>query len=149
MSPTFDAMLRSWPSAPWLAASLLTSATIYFLGWRQLHARDPERWHAGRLASFACGLASFYLALASPIEEFASLLLSVHMLQHLLLMMVAPPLIWLGWPMMPMLRGLPAPVRTYWIAPIVRARLRRPHASARRLANLRDRNVGLAFARGL
>jgi len=122
MSPTFDAMLRSWPSAPWLAASLLASAAIYFLGWRRLHARDPQRWHAGRLAAFACGLASFYLALASPIEEFASLLLSVHMLQHLLLMMVAPPLIWLGWPMMPMLRGLPAPVRTYWIAPIVRSR---------------------------
>lgn len=122
MSPTFDAMLRSWPSAPWLAAALFASAVFYFLGWRRLHARDPQRWHAGRLAAFACGLASFYLALASPFEEFASLLLSVHMLQHLLLMMVAPPLVWLGWPMMPMLRGLPAPVRTYWIAPIFRSR---------------------------
>lgn len=122
MSPTFDAMLRSWPSAPWLAASLLASVTIYFLGWRRLHARDPERWHAGRLAAFIGGLGAFYLALASPIEEFASLLLSVHMLQHLLLMMVAPPLVWLGWPMLPMLRGLPAPVRTFWIAPIVRTR---------------------------
>ena len=53
--------------------------------------------HAGRPAAFVGGLAAFYLALASPIEPFASLLLQVHMLQHLLLMMVAPPLLWLGW----------------------------------------------------
>ncbi|MGD9632380.1 MAG: cytochrome c oxidase assembly protein [Pirellulales bacterium] len=130
MSPTFDAMLRSWPSAPWLAASLLASAVIYSIGWRRLHARDPDRWPVGRLAAFVGGLAAFYLALASLIEAFASLLLSVHMLQHLLLMMVAPPLVWLGWPLMPMLGGLPAPVRTYWVAPILRSqRVRRAFAA--------------------
>ena len=42
---------------------------------------------------------TIYLALASPIEAFAPLLLQVHMLQHLLLMMVGPPLIWLGDPL--------------------------------------------------
>src|SRR5262249_11961431 len=49
------------------------------------------------------------------------LLLQVHMLQHLLLMMAAPPLLWLGAPLFPLLRGLPRPVRTYWVAPLVRA----------------------------
>jgi cytochrome c oxidase assembly factor CtaG len=34
-------------------------------------------------------------------------LLQVHMLQHVLLMMVAPPLLWLGWPLAPILLGLP------------------------------------------
>jgi cytochrome c oxidase assembly factor CtaG/ferredoxin len=63
-----------------------------------------------------------FLALASPVETFASLLLSFHMVQHLLLIVVAPPLIWLGWPLIPILRGLPEPVRTYWIAPVLRAR---------------------------
>jgi cytochrome c oxidase assembly factor CtaG len=125
MSPTFDAFLRSWPVAPWLAASLLIPACIYTLGWRKLHHRDSDRWHAGRLASFLAGLAAVYLALASPIEPFASLLLSVHMLQHLLLMMIAPPLLWFAWPLFPMVRGLPEPVRTYWIAPLLRARLLR------------------------
>ena len=52
MSPTLDAFLRSWPSDPWLVASLLLSARVYFRGWRILHRRDPQRWHAGRLASF-------------------------------------------------------------------------------------------------
>ena len=44
------------------------------------------------------------------------------MLQHLLLMMIAPPLLWLGWPLFPLVRGLPEPVRTYWIAPLLRSR---------------------------
>ncbi len=38
------------------------------------------------------------------------------MIQHLLLMMVAPPLLWLGAPLFPMIRGLPRPIRTYWVA---------------------------------
>ncbi len=122
MISTFDAFLRSWPVAPWLAATLLVSACLYARGWRQLYYRDPERWHAGRLIAFLAGLAAVYLALASPIEPFALLLLSVHMLQHLLLMMIAPPLIWLGWPLFPLIRGLPEPVRTYWVVPLLRYR---------------------------
>jgi cytochrome c oxidase assembly factor CtaG len=79
------------------------------------------RWHGGRLAAFLGGLAAVYLALASPVELFADLLLSVHMVQHLLLMMVAPPLLWLGAPLLPLLRGLPRPVRVYWAAPLLAA----------------------------
>ncbi|MFM8764238.1 MAG: cytochrome c oxidase assembly protein, partial [Spartobacteria bacterium] len=45
--------------------------------------------------------------LASPLDAFASWLLSVHMVQHLLLTMVAPPLILQGAPFLPMLSGLP------------------------------------------
>ena len=48
-----------------------------------------------------------HLAIASPIDAFASLLLRVHMRQHLFLMMVAPPLLLLGAPAIPLLRGLP------------------------------------------
>ena len=79
------------------------------------------RWHSGQLAAFLGGLAALFLALASPIEPFAGLLLQVHMLQHLLLMMVAPPLLWLGEPLFPLLRGLPKPIRTYWVAPLFRS----------------------------
>ena len=82
-----------------------------------LRRRDPCRWHGGRLAAFLGGLAAIYLALASPIEPFADLLLQVHMVQHLLLMMAAPPLLWLGAPLFPLLRGLPRPVRIFWVAP--------------------------------
>lgn len=118
----FDAILRSWPVAPWLTFSLLITAAIYAIGWRTLNRRDPNRWGIGRFAAFMGGLTAIYLALASPIEVFSSFLLTSHMLQHLLLIMVAPPLIWLGWPMFPIVRGLPEPVRRYWVAPLLRSR---------------------------
>ena len=121
MSPTLDGFLRSWPLDPWLFAALLLTAGIYLRGWLILHRRAPGRWHGGPLTAFLGGLAVIYLALASPIEPFASLLLQVHMLQHLLLMMAAPPLLWLGAPLFPMLRGLPRDVRVYWAAPLLAA----------------------------
>ena len=117
MSPTLDAFLRSWPFDPWLVVTLVVPAALYLRGWLLLHRRDPERWHAGKLAAFLGGLAVLFLALASPIEPFTDLLLQVHMVQHLLLMMMAPPLLWLGAPLFPLLRGLPRPVRRVWVAP--------------------------------
>ena len=44
------------------------------------------------------GLFAVYIALQSPLEAFGPLLLQIHMLQHLLLMFIAPPLIWLAKP---------------------------------------------------
>jgi len=122
MNPTLDAFLRSWPSNPLFAVSLALTGAIYARGWSILRRRDPDRWHGGRLAAFLGGLAALYLALASPIESFASLLLSMHMLQHLLLMMAAPPLVWLGAPAFPLLCGLPASLRESWIGPLARSR---------------------------
>ena len=118
MSPTLEAALRSWPFDPWLLGALLAAAGVYLRGWLVLHRRDPQRWQGTCLAAFCGGLAAVYLALASPIEPVAHLLLSVHMLQHLLLMMVAAPLLWLAAPLLPMLRGLPRPVLTYWATPL-------------------------------
>src|SRR5262249_41634809 len=45
-----------------------------------------------------------------------------HMVQHLLLMMAVPPLIWLGAPLLPILRGLPAAIRNVWVVPLLRLR---------------------------
>jgi cytochrome c oxidase assembly factor CtaG len=121
VNPILDACLRSWPWDPWLLAGLAAAAVVYVRGWRALDRRDPERWSIGQLACFLGGLGSLFLALASPIEPFSFFLLQVHMLQHLLLMMVAPPLLWLGAPMFPLLRGLPRSIRTTWIAPMLRS----------------------------
>ena len=125
MTPVFDAFLRSWPYDPWLWAALLLSALIYARGWRGLHRHDPRRWDVARLVSFQLGLATVFLALASPIESFAGLLLQIHMLQHVLLLILAPPLIWVGAPLLPMLRGLPKSMRTFWLAPVLRSPLAR------------------------
>ncbi|HQU43057.1 MAG TPA: cytochrome c oxidase assembly protein [Pirellulales bacterium] len=122
MSPTLDAVLRSWPCDPSLLATCIVAAFVYQHGWRVLRRRDAPRWHGGQVAAFVGGVTAIYLALASPIEPLASLLLQVHMVQHLLLMMVAPPLVWLGAPLFPLVRGLPRLVRVVWIAPLLSSR---------------------------
>lgn len=103
-------------------AGLLTTAIIYLHGWRDLRKRDSVRWTFAQPTALFCGLATLYAALASPIEPFSSLLLQVHMLQHLLLMMVVAPLVWLGAPQLPLLRGLPRTIRRDWLAPLLRLR---------------------------
>src|SRR6266478_6501087 len=123
MSPTLEAFLRSWPFDPWLLFELSLTAFMYLRGWQLLHRKAPDRWRRHHPSCFLAGLATIYLALASPIEPWASMLLQVHMLQHLLLMMVAPPLLWLGAPLFPCLRGLPTAIRIYWISPLFRSNL--------------------------
>jgi cytochrome c oxidase assembly factor CtaG len=86
---------------------LLSIAAVYVRGWtrgRQL-LRD-ERDHP-RLAAFLVGLVVVFLATESPLDAFDNLYLAAHMTQHLLLMVVAPPLLLLGRPTLPLLRGLP------------------------------------------
>ncbi len=122
MTGAADAFLRSWPVDPWLDLALLLPAAIYLRGWLALRRRDPRVWHGGKLAAFLVGLTALFLALGSPIEPFGSFLLQVHMIQHMLLMMVAPPLLWLGAPLFPMIRGVPRPIRTYWLRPVLRSR---------------------------
>jgi cytochrome c oxidase assembly factor CtaG/polyferredoxin len=122
VSPTLDAFLRSWPFDPWLFSLLLISASIYLRGWLALRRHNQRRWRASLAVAFMSGLAVIYVALASPIDPFAALLLQVHMLQHLLLMMIAPPLLWLGAPWLPWLRGLPQPVRVFWVVPVLSSR---------------------------
>lgn len=64
-----------------------------------------------RLSYFLFGLTTLWLAVSSPLDGFADVLLSAHMVQHLLLLSVVPPLLLLGWPVVPLLRGLPASLR--------------------------------------
>jgi cytochrome c oxidase assembly factor CtaG len=119
MSPTLDAVLRSWPCDPWLVVALIVSGGLYTRGWLLLARRGSARFHEVQLVAFLAGLASVFLALGSPIEPFASLLIQVHMVQHVLLVMIAPPLLLLGAPLVPMLRGLPAGLRRLWLPPLV------------------------------
>jgi cytochrome c oxidase assembly factor CtaG/polyferredoxin len=121
MSPAPEAVLSSWPYEPWLVVVLVLTGVIYGRGWLVLRRRDSRRWQWGQLAAFVSGLGIVFLALSSPIEPFADLLLQVHMVQHVLLMMAAPPLLWLGAPLFPVVRGLPGPVRVNWAIPLLQS----------------------------
>ncbi|HET9104231.1 MAG TPA: cytochrome c oxidase assembly protein [Solirubrobacteraceae bacterium] len=106
------------------------AAVLYWRGGKRM----PRREQAGRQAAcFAAGLATIVMALDTPLDGYADQLFWVHMLQHVLLLTVAPPLILLGRPWPRMWRALPAGTRrrtgrtlarSPWTAPI--RRLARP-----------------------
>jgi len=113
----------TWPTL----AALLAAAVVYARGWWALSSRMPERFRKGQLAAFLGGLAVIAVALASPLDTLAGGRLSAHMVQHQLLLMLAPPLLWLGAPIAPLLRGLPRPIRRL-VAAALASRALRPVA---------------------
>jgi len=115
-----EAALSSWAFEPGVAALLLASALIYLRGWSRLRLQAPARFPTWRMWCFLGGLATVYIALASPLDAFASMLLIVHMIQHLLLTMVAPPLLLLGCPQLPLLCGLPKSVTRDALGPFLK-----------------------------
>ncbi|HRJ70580.1 MAG TPA: cytochrome c oxidase assembly protein [Terrimicrobiaceae bacterium] len=114
-----SAAFASWAFEPIPALGLLVTAFVYTLGWRRLNRQVPARFPQWRLGSFLAGLAVIYISLASPLDAFASFLLTAHMVQHLLLTMVAPPLLLFGAPQLPLLRGLPRSVASNVLGPFL------------------------------
>jgi putative membrane protein len=79
----------------------------YLRGWRRLQSTSVPPTGAWRAASFLLGMFLVWGALGSPLVAYDHHLLTVHMIQHLLLMTVAPALILLGEPLMAFWYGLP------------------------------------------
>jgi cytochrome c oxidase assembly factor CtaG/ferredoxin len=102
-----DAIAASWSIPLWATLSLLLTAIIYWRGWRAARLTRPAELPPWRAGCFFAGLAAIWLAIASPLDVLGNWLLLAHMVQHLVLMSVAPPLILLGAPTVPLLRGLP------------------------------------------
>ncbi len=100
--------LASWRLDWGILLPLLVTAVLYGRGWRILHREQPQRYPDSRWWCFYGGLTALVLAILSPLDAFAGFLLQVHMVQHLLLLMVAPPLLWLGQPILPLVRAVPA-----------------------------------------
>lgn len=90
----------SWPA---LAAVTALVAVLYARGLRR---RSP--W---RMASFAGGTALLVLVLSPPFDRAADTSLTVHMLQHVVLVSFVPPLVVLAAPWLPLWRGLPLGLR--------------------------------------
>jgi cytochrome c oxidase assembly factor CtaG len=114
-----EAILTSWRFDPRLICLLAAAAWLYVRGWLQLHRQSPRRYSPERLAAYLSGLTALFVALASPLDAFGNLLLEAHMVQHMLLLVVAPPLILLGQPVVPILRGLPARVLKDGLGPFL------------------------------
>jgi cytochrome c oxidase assembly factor CtaG len=112
LDPTLSAVLRSWSWQPLILLGLASAAAGYAGAFYYFHhhgwlARLARRGLIKRSQpwAFAAGLIALFIALQSPIDVLAGWLFSMHMTQHILLIMVAPPLLLLGLPS-PLIRWL-------------------------------------------
>jgi putative membrane protein len=110
--PSFPGILLEWRPEP----VVLVLAAVAVGGWlllgRRVTRRHPAHPPSGwRDAAFLGGVATLVIALTSPIEAYEGQLFSVHMLQHMLIELVAAPLLLLGAPATLALRAASPSVR--------------------------------------
>jgi putative membrane protein len=87
--------------------SLVVVASVYARGWLRVRRMPAGAIPVRSLVAFMAGLVSLWIAVGSPIVALHHALLSIHMVEHVLLMAVAPPLLLLGTPALPLRYGLP------------------------------------------
>jgi cytochrome c oxidase assembly factor CtaG/cytochrome c2 len=83
-----------WSWEPWVLASIALATVLYAAGFLRLRGRRCARpiLRHREAAAFAAGIGTIFVALISPLDGVADQLFWVHMVQHLLLLVVAPPL---------------------------------------------------------
>lgn len=127
MHPLVRALLSAWEWRPEVLIVVVPLGALYLLGWRRLRRQSttPKLATRLRLAAYLGGLVVVVVALMSPIDRLGSELFFMHMVQHMLLMMFAAPLLLLAnpfpffvWALPPALREPAAGVVTH--NPVVR-----------------------------
>lgn len=107
MSSRLHGGLDSWSLPISVTIVLIVVALVYLRGWHQLRNSLPHVLPAWRLGAFMAGLFSLWAAVGSPLAVLDHQLLTGHMVQHLLLMTVAAPLILMGAPVITLVYALP------------------------------------------
>lgn len=115
MHPLIQALLSSWDWRLDVTFVLLFFATCYTAGWWRLRqrSRNPKLANKKRLAAYWGGLVILAVSLMSPIDPLGGQLFFMHMLQHLLTIMFAAPLLLLAAPFPMILWGLPPRLRRF------------------------------------
>lgn len=92
-------LLTQWSWAPWLMACIAMAFGLYVIGMLRMGATQRRailgRWRA---AAYFAGLALLFVVLMSPLDTLSDDLFSAHMLQHMFLLLVIPPLLVYGRP---------------------------------------------------
>lgn len=116
-APTFPFVLLAWRFDPLVVLGLLLAAVVYLWAVGRVNRAHPSnRQPAHRSWLFCAGLAAIGLALLSPIEAYEGALFSVHMVQHMLLELVAAPLLLAGAPITLALRAAAPSLRRRLLA---------------------------------
>jgi cytochrome c oxidase assembly factor CtaG len=115
-APELPGVLLAWRFEPLPILGVLLAAAVYVWSVRRVAARHPRNPpHAWRAWVFGAGLVAILLALTSPIEAYEGQLFSVHMVQHMLLELVAAPLLLLGAPATLALRAASPSIRRWFL----------------------------------
>ncbi len=116
-------LLLGWEIEPLVAGGLLAAAFGWWLLVRSVDRGHPEHPVPGRQRwAFLGGLAVIAVALQSGLARYDTTLFSLHMVQHLLLTMIAPPLLALGAPITQLLRAASPATRQRVLLPILHSR---------------------------
>jgi cytochrome c oxidase assembly factor CtaG len=119
----WHAVIADWQFAPIVTGFVVIFAALYLWGVVRVARRHPARpWPAWRTGMFLGGLAVVVLATESGIGTYDDLLFWDHMVQHLMLLMIAPPLLIFGQPLTLLLHASRNPVHS-WAKRIVRSRV--------------------------
>ena len=107
-----SAMDAAWLWTGWSVpvlgvVAMMAVAAVHWRGWRRLRGGGSGRWTWARWSCMPAGLCVLAVALWSPLDAWGQWLLAAHMVQHLLIAMVVPPLLLLAWPMAPLVAGMP------------------------------------------
>ena len=91
----FDALVTVFGMINWsfrvdIVLVLALAAGVYLRGWIRLRRQAAGAATLSGLALYLGGIAALLTALVSPVDRLAAERLSMHMVQHILLLMVAP-----------------------------------------------------------
>ncbi|TDU87057.1 putative copper resistance protein D [Kribbella voronezhensis] len=115
-------LLTAWTFEPVLLAVIIVVGGLYLYGVRRLRARG-DKWPVSRTLAFVgLGLGSAVIATQSALGTYDTVLISVHMAQHMILSMLTPLAMALGAPVTLALRTLPANPRK-WLLSVLHSRL--------------------------
>jgi cytochrome c oxidase assembly factor CtaG len=124
--PTLANLLFGWTVEPAVVIPLLAAALAWHYAVRRVNARHlANRVPRVRSLAFYGALAAVAVALVSGIDRYDTVLFSVHMVQHLLLTLVAAPLFALSAPITLLLRLSSPGTRRRWILPVLHSRAMR------------------------
>lgn len=120
---TVHSAFTTWQFAPVVTGVIAVLAMLYVVGIVTVRRRHPARpWPVLRSLSFFAGLATVILATQSSMGAYDDVLFSVHMVQHLVLIMVAPALLVAGRPIMLLLHASRNPLHS-WAKAVIRSRV--------------------------
>jgi putative copper resistance protein D len=112
----------AWQFSPWVSAGMAAAAAGYLAAVIRVSHRHPARpWPATRTAAYLLGLAVITAATQGGVAVYDDVLFSAHMVQHVVLIMVAPPLLVFGRPVTLTLHASGNPLHT-WVKRLVRSR---------------------------